>query len=131
MRRAQRARSAVLVLALMALAAAGAAVGQGALDGAFRPRAAPAPARPPVTEAGDVDNARGLRVVVTGRRRSVASIDGRLVHVGDEVNGMRVVRIDAQGVMLAGDERSERVTLSPAAAKRPVRTLSLPRGAER
>jgi hypothetical protein len=117
----------------MALTAAGAAVGQGgSLDGAFRPREAPVPARPPATEAGDADNARGLRVVVTGRGRSVASIDGRLVHVDDEVNGMRVVRIDAQGVVLARDDGNrERVTLAPGAAKRPVRTVSLPRGTER
>ena len=118
-----KARGAALALAgtLVALAASAAAQGLGGLDAAFRPQvAAPAQRSGPSAATNEGDYAPGLRVVVTGRQRAVASIDGRVVHVGDEVNGMRVVRIDAQGVMLTGDEGvSERLTLTPAAQKRP------------
>ena len=119
-----KARVAALALAMAgwALAASAAAQSLGGLDAPFRPRGAPPAQRPSAAGAADEgDYAAGLRVMVTGRQRPVASIDGRLVHVGDEVNGMRVVRIDARGVLLAGDEGvSERLTLAPAAQKRPL-----------
>ena len=70
--------------------------------------------------------------MVTGRQHPVASIDGRLVHVGDEVNGMRVVRIDANGVLLEGDEGvSERLTMAPAVQKRPLTAQPVERGVQR
>jgi hypothetical protein len=115
-----RAAALALAVALGALAASAAAQSLGGLDSAFRPQAAPPAQRSAASAPADEgDYAPGLRVVVTGRQRAVASIDGRVVHVGDEVNGMRVVRIDTHGVVLAGDEGvSERLTLAPAAEKR-------------
>ena len=108
-------------MAMGTLAASAAAQSPGGLDAPFPPRVAPAPRSAAAGAADEGDYAPGLRVMVTGRQRSVASIDGRLVHVGDEVNGMRVVRIDARGVLLEGDEGvSERLTLAPAAQKRPL-----------
>lgn len=111
-----------VVAALGVLTDSAAAQGLGGLDSAFRPQAAPPAQRSAAPAAADEgDYAPGLRVLVTGRQRAVASIDGRLVHVGDEVNGMRVIRIDVHGVVLAGDEGvSERLTLAPAAQKRPL-----------
>jgi hypothetical protein len=129
-----RAQAVALALAMagVALAASAAAQSLGGLDAPFRPRAAP-PAQRSATAAGDEgDYAPGLRVVVSGRQRPVASIDGRLVHVGDEVNGMRVVRIDANGVLLAGDEGvSERLTMAPAVQKRPLTAQPVERGVQR
>ena len=116
-----KARVAALALAMAgwALAASAAAQSLGGLDAPFRPRGAPAQRSSAAGVADEGDYAQGLRVMVTGRQHPVASIDGRLVHVGDEVNGMRVVRIDARGVLLEGDEGvSERLTLAPAAQKR-------------
>jgi len=126
-----QARTTALALALGAMTAGAAAQGLGGLDAPFRPRAAPPPLRPAASES-EGEFAPGLRVMVTGRQRAVASIDGRLVHVGDEVNGMRVVRIDAQGVVLDSDEGArERLTLTPAAQKRPVATSAGARGVKR
>jgi hypothetical protein len=64
-------------------------------------------------------NQSGLRVVVSGTSRSVASIDGQIVHVGDIVSGMRVTRINAQGVVLTGEGgETEQLMLNPSAVKR-------------
>ena len=110
-----------LAIAMGTLAAPAAAQSPGGLDAPFRPRVAPPQRSAAAAAADEGDHAPGLRVMVTGRQHPVASIDGRLVHVGDEVNGMRVVRIDARGVLLEGDEGvSERLTLAPAAQKRPL-----------
>lgn len=111
---------------LVALALAGLGSGSGAaeltsaLGSAFRPQAgAEAPAAGPAGPAGA--NLPGLRIVVSGASRSVASIDGQMVHVGDVVNGMRVTRIDPQGVVLIGEGGvSQRLTMSPSVAKRMV-----------
>jgi hypothetical protein len=117
-----KSRAAALALAVVVgmPAASAAAQSAGGLDAPFRPRVAP-PQRSAAAGPDEEDRAPGLRVMVTGRQHPVASIDGRLVHVGDEVNGMRVVRIDARGVLLEGDDGvSERLTLAPAAQKRPL-----------
>ena len=64
-------------------------------------------------------NQSGLRVVVSSRGRSVASIDGQIVHVGDTVNGMRVTRINPQGVVLTGEDGvEERLAIHPSVVKR-------------
>jgi hypothetical protein len=69
-------------------------------------------------ERGDA-NQSGLRVVVSSTSRSVASIDGQIVHVGDMVNGMRVTQINPHGVVLVGEGGvSERLMVNPAVVKR-------------
>jgi hypothetical protein len=130
-----KARGVALALAMAgaALAASAAAQNLGGLDAPFRPRASPPATRSAAAAAAEEgDYAPGLRVMVTGRQRPVASIDGRLVHVGDEVNGMQVVRIDAKGVLLAGDDGvSERLTVAPAVQKRPLTAQPGEKGVQR
>ena len=89
------------------------------LGSAFRPQGGAD--LPPV--GGHVErpgaNPPGLRVVVSSASRSVASIDGQIVHVGDTVNGMRVTQINAQGVVLKGEGGvSESLMLAPSVVKR-------------
>jgi hypothetical protein len=88
------------------------------LGSAFRPQAgSDAPAAP----SGDRSGAAlpGLRVIVSSTSRSVASIDGQVVHVGDTVNGMRVTQISQQGVVLVGEGGvQERLLINPSVVKR-------------
>jgi hypothetical protein len=61
----------------------------------------------------------GLRVIVSSTSRTVASIDGQIVHVGDTVNGMRVVEINERGIALVGDEGvRERLDVHPSVVKK-------------
>ena len=88
------------------------------LGAAFRPQAG---AAVPAGGSGDRSNPNvpGLRVIVSGASGSVASIDGRTVHVGDIVNDMRVTQINPQGVVLAGEGGAEeRLTINPSVVKR-------------
>jgi|SRR5437867_1616185 len=88
------------------------------LGSAFRPQgAADAPGQG--SGARTEANQSGLRVVVSSASRSVASIDGQIVRVGDIVNGMRVTRINAQGVVLMGEGGvTEQLMVNPSAVKR-------------
>jgi hypothetical protein len=63
-------------------------------------------------------NQSGLRVVVSSSGRSVASIDGQIVRVGDVVNGMRVTRIEPHGVLLIGEGVQEQLMVNPSVVKR-------------
>jgi hypothetical protein len=109
-------------LAALSIAGAGAAClaadSAGGLSSAFRPQGwadAPIEGNGEHTEA----NLAGLRVVVVSASRSVASIDGKVVRVGDTVNGMRVTLIDQHGVVLTGEGgATERLTVIPPAVKR-------------
>jgi len=77
-------------------------------------------------------NAPGLRVIVSGTSGSVASIDGRTVHVGDIVNDMRVTQINPQGVVLTGEGGAEeRLMINPSVTKqmRPVNGKRVAKGA--
>jgi hypothetical protein len=90
------------------------------LGSAFRPQGvADVPAAPAAGSGQQGTNLPGLRVVVSGASRSVATIDGQIVHVGDVVNGMRVTQINPTGVVLVGEGGvSERLTINPAVVKR-------------
>jgi hypothetical protein len=129
------ARALAAALALAGWGAAGAADdAMGNLGSAFRPQPlAVAPptataqggANPAALAASDAErpaanaNGLGLRVVVSGPGRSLASIDGKIVHVGDTVNGMRVTEIGPHGVVMVGEGGArERLMLNPAAVKR-------------
>lgn len=110
-------------LAALAIACAGpacqAAESMSGLGSAFRPQGW---AEAPVAQkrAGPEAGLPGLRVVVSRPSRSVASIDGQLVRVGDTVNNMRVTRIDTDGVTMAGpDGAREWLRVTPAVVKRP------------
>src|SRR4029453_18546501 len=88
------------------------------LGAAFRPLAG---AAAPLGGSGDRSNPNvpGLRVIASGGSGSVASIDGRTVHVGDIVNDMRVTQINLQGVVLTGEGGAEeRLTINPSVVKR-------------
>jgi hypothetical protein len=88
------------------------------LGSAFRPQSLPTV--PLAASAGErTGGAAGLRVLVLSPSRSLASIDGQVVHVGDTVNGMRVTRIDQQGVVLTGEGgATEQLTIAPSVVKR-------------
>ena len=110
------------VLAALSIAGVGAtclaADTPGGLGSAFRPQGwadAPSDGSAARTDA----NQAGLRVVVASASRSVASIDGKMVRVGDTVNGMRVTQIDQHGVVLTGEGgATERLTVIPPDVKR-------------
>ena len=90
-----------------------------ALGSAFRPQGAADPSAERGKAERPAATPSGLRVVVSGASRSVASIDGQIVHVGDTVNGMRVTQINAQGVVLKGEGgASESLTVTPSVVKR-------------
>ena len=99
------------------------------LGSAFRPQAEAAR----VEGSGERTDASlpGLRVVVASPSRSVASIDGQIVRVGDIVNGMRVTRINPEGVVLTGEGGvEERLMVNPSAVKhtRPVKARHVSNG---
>jgi hypothetical protein len=117
----QRANVALLLAAWMATPA-GAADTSG-LGAAFRPQEL-APVAQPAASAvpsGSCHNKRqGVSVVVIRPEMASAVVDGRLVRVGDSVRGLRVTRIDAAGVVLAGQGAARGLlTLAPLAMKRP------------
>lgn len=114
----RRAATLRMALAALGLAAAGvscaAAESVNALGLAFRPQGAvdAQPAGGGIERRGA--SSSGLRVVVSRPSHALASIDGRVVHVGDTVNGMRVTRISEQGVVLTGEGGvQEQLTLDP------------------
>jgi len=93
------------------------------LDSAFRPQLGAEPPSGGGTGERRGPSPTGLRVVVSSAARSVASIDGQIVHVGDTVNGMRVTQINAQGVVLQGEGGvSESLTVTPSVVKRSPRS---------
>ena len=100
------------------------------LGSAFRPQgAADAPGQG--SGARTEANQSGLRVVVSSASRSVASIDGQIVRVGDIVNGMRVTRINPEGVVLTGEGGvEERLMVNPSAVEhtRPVKARHVSNG---
>ena len=106
-----------LAAALAATATAAAADAMSGLGASFRPPPGSEGRTDGATARGDV--APGLRIVLLrAGQPAAASIDGRMVHVGDSVNGLRVTRIDAQGVTLAGEDGvSERLLVNPAVLK--------------
>lgn len=125
LRAASGIKSQLWALCVLGLAGAGVAVpcvaadSLAGLEAAFRPPGA-VEARPdaPTEKLPDSD-VSGLRVLVSSRSRSLAFIDGHLVHVGDKVNGMRVTEINQRGVVLAGDGRArQRLDINPTVVKR-------------
>jgi len=127
-----RSRAALAALAIAGLGStclAGESISS--LGAAFRPQGTvDAPAPGSVERMGS--NLPGLRVVVSSPARSLASIDGQIVHVGDMVNGMRVAQIDHRGVLLVGEGGvKERLTVNPSVVKRerPVKATNGSKGA--
>ena len=145
-----RALAALLLAAAPALSPAQEALG--GLASAFKPLAPPvvvAPA-PPVADPADPANPApatpgtatgaglppaapdtGLRVVRVGGVPSLAYIDGLQVRVGDQVRGLRVAQIKAQGIVLRGPGgASEQVALNPATAqgKQPPNSIRISHG---
>lgn len=102
------------------------------LGSAFRPQGlADAPAAPAAGKGENAgSNLPGLRVVVSSASRSVATIDGQIVHVGDVVNGMRVTQINPNGVVLVGEGGVSELTINPAVVKRklPAKAPRIPNG---
>ena len=120
--RARQGATVALLLAAWMATPAGAADTSG-LGAAFRPQELAPVAQPAASgvPSGSCRHKRqGVSVVVIRPEMASAVVDGRLVRVGDSVRGMRVARIDAAGVMLAGQGAAhELLTLAPLAMKRP------------
>ena len=90
----------------------------GGLDAAFRPQGSAAAPVDGTDERTDA-NLVGVRVMASSASRSVASIDGQIVRVGDVVHGMRVTQIDRLGVVLTREGGvTERLLVSPSVVKR-------------
>jgi hypothetical protein len=126
--------------AVVALSVAGlgttclAADSMSSLGSAFRPQ--PGADASALASSGERSGGHlpGLRVIVSSTSRSVASIDGQIVHVGDTVNGMRVTQINQQGVLLVGEGGvQERLLINPSVVKRarPVKAAGVSNGAAR
>ena len=91
----------------------------GGLGPAFRPQVPVAAPAAGVGASTAGVNPPGLHVVIVGPGRTLASIDGHIVHVGDTIHGMRVTQITLHGVVLTSDEgRKEKLTVNPSAIKR-------------
>jgi len=121
-----RACLAALSLSGLGTAVCLAAETMGGLDAAFRPQGGPAAAAEGNVERTEA-NLVGVRVMVSNASLSVASIDAQIVRVGDTVHGMRVTKIDRQGVVLTREGGvTERLMVSPSVVKR-VRTVAAPR----
>jgi len=125
-RERQRARCATAsgLHAIVALSIAGlgttclAAESMSGLGSSFRPQAGSDAPSASGSERSGAD-LPGLRVIVSSTSRSVASIDGHVVHVGDTVNCMRVTQINQQGVVLVGEGGvQERLLINPSVVKR-------------
>lgn len=77
------------------------------------------PTRPPGLDPGSslASGAQGLRLDAVKRIRSgkaLAMINGVALHVGDEIQGLRLVSITGAGVVLEGPEGRQELRLTPA-----------------
>lgn len=94
---------------LLAHAAAEAAPHTALRDPFLRPAAARL--TPPTDSASSAEPAPRLRALVLGGARSLANIDGHVVATGEQFAGYTVLRIDANGVLLARAGRELRLTM--------------------
>lgn len=94
-----------------------AADGMSGLGAAFKPQiVADAPAATAATRPAGPS--AGVQVLVTSATRSVAAIDNQIVRVGDLIHGMRVARIDHNGVLLTGEAGArEMLAVNPGVMK--------------
>jgi len=77
------------------------------------------PTRPPdfELEGGALAGEQGLRLDAVKRTRhgkAVAVINGAVLHVGDEIQGLRLLSIAESGVVLKGPEGRQELRLTPA-----------------
>jgi hypothetical protein len=84
-----------------------------ALAAAARAAEPPPPAIPAVVQA----------VQVPARGAALALVDGRQVAVGDQLDGRKVLAIDAQGLLVQGAKGPERLWLLAGAAKQTAGTI--------
>lgn len=75
-------------------------------------------AQPGADGAPAGDALPGVRVVVAGRARKLAIIDGQLVRLGETYNGARLVGVGPDGVVLQKDGSKEKLSMSPAVEKK-------------
>ena len=80
------------------------------------------PTRPPSSAPGmpageKSAQTRTLQSVLIAPGRSVAVIDGEIVRVGSRLDDAEIVRIDASGVVLRSDGRTETLKLLPDSKK--------------
>ncbi len=78
-------------------------------------------AQPPVpgaVAAQDVTAAPRVRVLVIGRARKFAIIDGQVVRYGETYNGSKLVGINPDGVVMQKDGSKEKLSMHPAVEKR-------------
>lgn len=77
-------------------------------------------AQPPVPGGEVVGNSSAPRVqvIVIGRSRKFAIIDGQLIRYGDTYNGSRLAGIHPDGVVMQKDGSKEKLSMSPAVEKK-------------
>ncbi len=78
-------------------------------------------AQPPVpgaVAAEAVAAAPVVRVLVIGRARKFAIIDGQVVRYGETYNGSKLVGINPDGVVMQKDGSKEKLSMHPAVEKR-------------
>jgi MSHA biogenesis protein MshK len=79
------------------------------------------PTRPPAWQAepqsAQAPGGPRLEAIRRGGGRALATIDGTAVKIGDDVQGMRLVRIGESFVILEGDAGRKTLQLTPAATK--------------
>lgn len=96
---------------LLAHAAAEAAPHTTLRDPFLRPAAARLAPPTDSASASSAEPAPRLRALVLGGARSLANIDGHVVATGEQFAGYTVLRIDANGVLLARAGRELRLTM--------------------
>ena len=107
---------AALLAALVALGPARADL----LADPTRPAAEWLAAQPPVPggEVAGSGTETGVQVLVIGRARKFAIVDGQLVRQGDSYNGARLVGIQHDGVVMQRDGSKEKLSMNPAVEKK-------------
>ncbi len=74
------------------------------------------PTRPPTWEQGAVAGLEGglrLEAIKRGQGRPLATLSGQSLRVGDEIDGMRLIRIGESSVLLEGPEGRKELRLTP------------------
>lgn len=75
----------------------------------------------PVLPGGEVAGSgaeSGVQVLVIGRARKFAIVDGQLVRQGESYNGARLVGIRHDGVVMQRDGSKETLSMNPAVEKK-------------
>ena len=130
------AKSSVLLLSLSTLLSVGLTVpGPAQAEGMSdptRPAAAWLAAQQPHAPGAEVVVAEpatpGIHIVVIGRTRKFAMVNGQAIRPGETYNGSRLVGVNDDGAVWQRDGRQEKTSMSPDVEKRPSAGQRWPKG---